>query len=161
MRSSPEPEHSGWNYTFFRPKPLLYTVPIIFALGNVLILIFAGKTHKQGKIPRWWWPVVISIILFISALYWVGMRILMMKTTAISSDSYDQKTVGDLIGLSVRVEYKGNTDISPTIAEDIDETLAAKVDGSRRRVVVETSGWLASIGKSVDNIRKLVGRYLF
>jgi uncharacterized membrane protein len=139
----------------------LYTVPIVFALGNVLILVFAGKTHKPGKIPRWWWPVVTFIILFMSALYWVGMRILMMKTTVINSDSHDQKTVGDLIGLSVRVEYKGDIDISPTIAKDIDETLAAKVDGSRRRVVVETSGWLASIGKSVDNFRNLVGRYLF
>ncbi|KAF2624273.1 amino acid transporter [Macroventuria anomochaeta] len=161
IRSSPEPEHSDWEYTFFRSKPLLYTVPVIFALGNVLILVFAGKTHKPGKIPRWWWPIVTFIILFTSALYWAGMRVLMVKTRAINPTTHEQKTIGDLVGLSVRVECKGDENLPPNIARDIDETLAAKVDGSQRRVIVETRGWLASLGNSFDDFRKMVSRYLF
>lgn len=101
------------------------------------------------------------LVLFTSALYWAGMRVLMIKTRVINPASHEKKTIGDLVGLSIRVECKGNDDLLPNIAKDIDETLAAKVDGSRRRVVVETSGWLASVGKSFDNFGRLVDRYLF
>lgn len=155
MNGLQDSDDSNWNYTFFQMRPLLYTVPIIFALGNGLILVFAGKTHAPGKIPRWWWPIVTFLTLAASALYWAGLRILMIKTKV------PNQTVGELVGLKVQVVYKGNDDPPSNVAQDTDETLAAKLDGSRRRVLVETNGWLANVGKFFTELGNMMGRYLF
>ena len=159
IKNSEDQENLYWNYTFFRSKVLLYTVPIIFALGNVVILIFAGKTHNEGRIPRWWWPIVTVIILFVSALYWLGMRVLRIETTATGPDG-QPKTVGDIVGLSVRI-YQGGDDLPEELRRDVDEKLAAKLDGSRRRVVVSTSGWLASVCGSLESFGGIIGKALF
>ncbi|CAO2656259.1 Nn.00g050620.m01.CDS01 [Neocucurbitaria sp. VM-36] len=155
------PNNSNYQLTFFRAKLLLYTVPIIFALGNLLILIFAGKTHITGKIPRWWWPITIFLLLLASALYWAGMRVTMIKTSIKDDTTGDKKTVGDLIGFKVDVYYKDSDHVPPVVEKDIDEALAAKVDGSKRRVVVQTSGRIAGMGTRFDVIKDFSGRYLF
>ena len=155
------PNNSNYQLTFFRAKPLLYTIPIIFALGNLLILIFAGKTHSPGKIPRWWWPVTIFLLLIASALYWAGIRVTRIETSRTDSATGNKKTVGDLIGFKVIVYYKDSNHVPSVVEKDIDEALAAKVDGSKRRVVVQTSGKLAGLGKKVDIIKDLLGKYLF
>ncbi|KAF1925388.1 uncharacterized protein M421DRAFT_423716 [Didymella exigua CBS 183.55] len=159
IRSSEEPEHHSWNYTFFQSRALLYTFPIIFALGNVAILVFSGKTHNKGKIPRWWWPIVTLIILFASALYWAGMRILRIETKTMNP-SGQPRTVGDIVGLSVRI-YQGSENLPQELGQDVGEKLAAKLDGSRRRVVTTTSGWLASLCNLLDKFGKFVGKKLF
>jgi hypothetical protein len=155
------PGRLDWNYTFFHIKPILYTVPFLFALGNVLILVFAGKTQRDGEIPRWWWPVVLGIILLVSLMWWAGMQVLRIKTSTRDPVTGEYKTVGDLVGLSIRIEWKRQGDVPPILEKDIDEALSAKVDGSGRRVIAETNGWLASLSKSIKNCKEFMARYVF
>jgi amino acid transporter len=159
MRS--HPNHSNYQLTFFRSKPFLWAVAIIFAIGNLLIVIFAGKTHNVGKIPRWWWPVTTAILFFASFVYWAGIYILQLPTKAQDTKTGNFKTVGELIGFKIIVYYKNTVNVPPVVEKNIDETLAAKVDGSGRRVVVQTSGWLEGWGKGVDGVKDFLGRYLF
>lgn len=154
------PDYSNYKLTFFRWNWLLYTVPILFASGNLLILIFAGKTHNEDKIPRWWWPIIISLLLLGSFIYWAGMRLTMVKTNVVNSAGETQ-TIGDLFGFKVVIYYKDSLNVPTVVEKDIDETLAAKVDGSKRRVVVQTSGRLAGLGVYFDNVKEFVFKYLF
>ena len=133
-------------FSFFSRKKMLYTVPFIFAFGNVRILVFAGKTYQEGKIPRWWWPIVATIILFASGLYWAGIQIFMSRT------------IGDLVGLSIRIEKKGER---RSMVRGPEEILADRMDGSGRQVIVETSGWLASCHKALRILGNRTGKYLF
>ena len=86
---------------------------------------------------------------------------LRIKTSTIDPSTGEPKTVGEKVGLKVRVVWKDTRNKPPGVEKDIDETLAAKVDGSGRRVILETSGWLATIGRSFDGIGDIVAKYLF
>lgn len=140
---------------------LLYTVPFVFAIGNVLILVFAGKTRNPGKIPRWWWPITVFIILYASAMYWAIMRLLMVKTSRTNEKTGDRMTLGETIGLKVQVVFRNDEDVPPKVKKSMEDTLAAQVDGSQRRVIVETSGWLKGWGKRMDRIGEFLAQYLF
>ena len=48
-----------------------------------------------------------------------------------------------------------------SMVRDPDEALATAIDGSERRVIVETSGWLAHCGVALTDIGHLAGKYLF
>lgn len=152
------PEHTDYHLTFFRNKALLYTVPWFFAIANLVVLGFAGSTHTPGKIARWWWPVTMVILIAASFLYWAGMRITMVQTNVVDEKG-GYKTVGDFIGFKVSIYYQDNA--PPGVKEDIDDKLAAKIDGSKRRVVVETSGWLAGGGKAYDKVKYVLGKFIF
>jgi amino acid transporter len=155
------PNHSNYRLTFFRSRPLLWVVTIIFAMGNLLILIFAGKTHDAGKIPRWWWPITILILFFASFLYWAGIYILQLPSKTQDTRTGNFKTLGEIIGLEVLVYDKDSPNVPADVGKDIDEKLAAKVDGSGRRVVVRTSGWLKGWEKGVNGVKDVLVRYLF
>jgi hypothetical protein len=134
---------------FFSRRPLLYTVPFVFALGNILILVFAGKTKQKNNIPRWWWPVVTAIVLAISGLYWGAIKALGLR-------------FGDLVGVKIRIEDLSQDAQGPrSMVRDPDEALANTIDGSERRVIVQTSGWPARCGPALADIGNLASRYLF
>lgn len=155
MRSLPE--YADYKLTFFNNKFILYTVAFVFASGNLVILGFAGKTHDPRKIPRWWWPIIITIIILASFIYWAAMSITMIKTKRVDSHG-NTKTIGDLIGFKVVVHYP---DTAPrVIKDDIDEKLAAQIDGSQRRVMVETSGWFKKLGRIFNNIIEVLAKCL-
>lgn len=44
----------------------------------------------------------------------------------------------------------------PSSEKDMDEARAAKVDGSGRRVVATSSGWLAGLGTAVKDLKEMV-----
>lgn len=119
------------------------------AFGNVLILVFAGKTERRGTIPRWSWPVVTAIFLLISGLYCVGFRAL-------------QSRFGDLVSVKIKIEdLDQDAQGLRSIVRDPDEALATATDGSERRVIVETSNWLAHCGVALTDNGHLAGKYLF
>jgi hypothetical protein len=159
MRSLPN--YSNYQLTFFRSKLLLWVITIIFAVGNLLILIFACKTHAGGKISRWWWPVTTVILFFASFVWWAGIYILQIPTRVTDPKTAEKKTVGELIGFKVLVYYKDTINVPPVVEKDIDESLAAKVDGSGRRLVVQTSGRLKGWAKGIDGVKDFFCRYLF
>lgn len=84
----------------------------------------------------------------------------MVKTNVVNSAGETQ-TIGDLFGFKVVIYYKDSLNVPTVVEKDIDETLAAKVDGSKRRVVVQTSGRLAGLGVYFDNVKEFVFKYLF
>lgn len=85
----------------------------------------------------------------------------MIQTSEVDNATGRFKTIGDKIGFKVVVYYKDSIHVPPVVEKDIDERLAAKVDGSKRRVVVQTSGRLAGWGKSFEVVQNFLGRYLF
>jgi len=123
-------QYANYRLTIFRWNWILYTVPIIFALGNMLVLIIAALEHHKNKIPRFWWPVTIALILFGSFLYWGVMRITRVRVVW----KGENKTIGEIIGFEVVVYNKGDKDIPVDVKDSIAEALAAKIDGSKRRV---------------------------
>ncbi|KAJ4330121.1 hypothetical protein N0V87_010285 [Didymella glomerata] len=127
---------------FFDRKPLLYTVSFIFALGNILILVFAGKTHKAGKIARWWWPVVAFIVLFVSGMYWLGIRLFMTER------------ISNRTGLKIRIEQEPRA-----VVTDTHEALAKAVDGSGRRVITTTDGRLKDFVDGVKELKRKAGEH--
>jgi hypothetical protein len=128
-------QYANYRLTMFRWNWILYTVPIIFALGNMLVLITAAMEHHKGKIPRFWWPATIALVLLGSFLYWAAMRITRVKVVW----KGETKTVGQIIGFEVLVYNKGDKDLPVDVKDSIAEALAAKIDGSKRRVKVVVS----------------------
>ena len=122
-----------YRLTIFRGKWLLYTCPVVFALGNLLVLIFAAKAHSPGKIPRFWWPVTFFLVLLGSLIYWGAMMI----TRKTVERKGEQKTIGQLIGFEVLVYNRDTKDMPVEVKDSMAEALAAKIDGSKRRVKIK------------------------
>ncbi|KAF2129907.1 hypothetical protein P153DRAFT_315302 [Dothidotthia symphoricarpi CBS 119687] len=151
----------NYNLNFFHFKPLLYILLAIFVPGNILILIFSGKTTNPGKIPRWWWPTTIVFLLFVSFLCWAAIRISMIEISVLDRSTGEMKTIGDYIGFKVKVYHLDTEDMPSNIKGSIVEAFAAKIDGSQRRIQVKTSGWWANWGTRYDKTKDLLGKYLF
>lgn len=132
-------QYANYRLTIFRWNWILYTVPIIFALGNMLVLITAALEHNNNKISRFWWPVTISLILLLSFLYWGIMRITRVRVVR----NGEVKTIGQIIGFEIVVYNKGDKNIPVDVKDSIAEALAAKIDGSKRRVrlIVRINPW--------------------
>lgn len=161
LRSRMRSHTPNYRLNFFHFKPLLYVLLIIFVPGNILILIFAGKTTGQDKIPRWWWPATMACLLFGSFLYWAAMQILMIRMSMVNESTGELKTIGDCIGLKVKVYHLDTEDMPSKVRNSMVEAFAAKVDGSHRRVQVKASGRLASWGVWYDTTMDWLGKYLF
>jgi hypothetical protein len=112
-----------------------------------VILVFAAKDRSTGKIPRYWWPAVISIFMAASFIYWAVIVIL-------------QQPIGKTFGLKVTV-YHDSAQTPKAIKDDILDKLASKSDGSERRVHVETVGWLKSVCSTLAKLGAMIRRALF
>ncbi|KAL6707409.1 hypothetical protein ACN47E_004188 [Coniothyrium glycines] len=155
------PKNPNFKLTFFKYKWLLYTLPYVFAAGNILILVFAGKTHISGKIPRLWWFITIVAILFVSALYW-GVIQLLMKPRGGQNLDDTPKTWGDLVGIKL-VIYKNadSEDVPEEVRNDINDAWFMRVDGSKRRVHAVFTGRMAQAGASVTRVRNFIAEWIF
>lgn len=145
-----------YRLTIFRGKWLLYTCPIIFALGNLLVLIFAAKAHNPGKIPRFWWPVTFFLILLSSFVYW-GVMMITRKNVEWKGE---QKTIGQLIGFEVLVYNRDTEDMPVEVKDSMAEALAAKIDGSKRRVEIKTTGRIKIIGGAMTKTKGFLAKWL-
>lgn len=96
----------------------------------MLVLITAALEHHENKIPRFWWAVTIALILLGSFLYWGVMRITRVRVMW----KGESTTIGEIIGFEVVIYNKGDKDIPVDVKDSIAEALAAKIDGSGRRV---------------------------
>lgn len=67
------------------------------------------------------------IVLFVSGLYWTGMQTL------------TSKTVRNLVDLCIKIVWNAPEDEPRCVERNMDEALAAKVDGSERQIIVGTS----------------------
>ncbi|KAF2111931.1 amino acid permease-domain-containing protein [Lophiotrema nucula] len=146
-----------YRLTIFRGKWLLYTCTIIFALGNLLVLIFAAKAHQPGKIPRFWWPVTFFLILLGSLIYW-GAMMITRKTIEWKGE---QKTIGQLIGFEVLVYNRDTKDMPEEVKGSMTEALAAKIDGSKRRVEIKTTGRTKKLGGAITKTKDFITKWLF
>ena len=140
LRSRMREQYYKYRLTIFRWKWMRYTVPILFAAGNALVLITAALEHRKNKIPRFWWPVAISCILAASFLYWLAIRI---TQTSIKWKG-EKKIIGQLIGFEVLVYYQNSENLPPKMKDDIADALTAKIDGSTRRVEVKVCSFQVS-----------------
>jgi hypothetical protein len=129
-------QYNDYRLTIFRWKWILYTVPVVFALGNLLVLIFAAKAKIPGHIPRFWWPATFFLILFGSSLYWGAVMITRAKIVY----GGESKTVGHMIGVEFIIYNQDDANIPAGMKDSIAEALAAKIDGSKRRVECRVCG---------------------
>ncbi|OAL51370.1 hypothetical protein IQ07DRAFT_643463 [Pyrenochaeta sp. DS3sAY3a] len=144
-----EPNEAKYPLTFFKNKYLLKAFSFTFAGANAVILGFAAKDRSSGKIARFWWPVTIAALLTVSFIYWAGIYL----TTVKIRRRGELVDIGDIIGFKVVVYHNDN--MAPDdIKKDIAEKLQSQIDGSSRRVKVETSGWVEAMVKRVKRVKE-------
>lgn len=150
------PNETNYALTFFKNKYILRAFSCIFAGANIVILIFAGKDRSAGKIARFWWPVTIAALVAVSFVYWAGIHLTTVKVTR----GGEEVAIGDIIGFKVVVYH--NDDRAPDeVVDDIAEKLQLKIDGSSRRVIVETSSHVEAMRKRMGRIKEFWAGILF
>ncbi|KAF2474440.1 uncharacterized protein BDR25DRAFT_122014 [Lindgomyces ingoldianus] len=156
LKSRMEEQFNEYRFTIFQRKWTVYTVPIIFALGTLLVLIFSAKPILPGKIPRYWWPATFFLILLGSFLYWSVIRIVQIEVT------YKGKiqTIGQIIGFEIIVYDKDTINVPKNVKDSVAEALAAKIDGSGRRVECRTSGRVEKLEKGLVNVKERLVKWL-
>jgi amino acid transporter len=154
------PENSNFKLAFFQSRWILYSLPYVFAAANIVILIFAGKTHDSGKIPRWWWPVTLVAIIAVSGFYWSAIQLL--KKTRVPADDGSTRTWGDLLGIRLEIyENAAAPGVPPEVARDINDAWLSRIDGSKRRVHVTFHGPLARFGQRLERGKDAITQYIF
>lgn len=123
---------------YFASRSVMYIVVFVFVGINVLALIVVAFPHDKGAIARFWWPVTIGAIAFVSSLYWLGLWLL-------------QGDLGTKVGFKVTVDPFGAD--QTTGYEEL--MRVAQKDGSHRRIRYTIDGrWAAALrrwGHAVGN----------
>jgi hypothetical protein len=150
-----------YQLTFFTNQYLLKAFSFIFTGANIVILGFAAKDRSSGKIARFWWPVTIAALAALSFIYWAGIRLTRVKVKwpGQHGDATPLE-LGDVIGFKV-VVYNDDGTAPQEIRNDIAEKLHLQIDGSTRRVRVETKGWVKALGEGVNGFKDFLVRFLF
>jgi hypothetical protein len=150
-----------YQLTFFTNKYLLKAFSFIFTGANIVILGFAAKDRSSGKIARFWWPVTIAALAALSFIYWAGIRLTTVKVKWPGQHENARPVeLGDMIGFKV-VVYNDDDRAPEEIRNDIAEKLHSQIDGSTRRVKVETSGWVKALGEGLHGFKDVLARVLF
>jgi preprotein translocase subunit SecF len=146
----------GYKLQFLNYKPVL-TLTIIFFIGmNLLAVIFGAKPHDEGKIPRFWWPVLFFIILAGSCLYWLVFWGLQQTL-----DHKTGTTVGQKIGLDVKVyeEDDENDEMSAEMSAEMKaDMVKAMMDGTRRRTQYKVSNGLRRLKRALADQHSTLAR---
>lgn len=141
----------GWQPEVITNKYILWVLPIVFSIGNLLVLIWGAKPRDEGHIPRYWWPIIFFLIVAGSTIYWVVMMITGVKVNVRG----EEKTVGSMIGFEVRV-YNETDERVPSHMEDA--MVQSRLDGSRRRVGYKVRHAMCSPTNVGRDLRILVYR---
>jgi amino acid transporter len=159
-RMRDNPNNSDFRLSFFKSRWVLYSLPYLFAAGNILILVFSGKTHNQGKTPRWWWLVTLVAIIAVSWFYWGTIQLL--KKTRVPAEDGSPRTWGDILGVRLRIyENAAAPGVPPEVARDINDAWLSRIDGSKRRVHVTFHGPLARLGQTFERGKDVIAQYVF
>ncbi|KAF2087291.1 hypothetical protein K490DRAFT_65684 [Saccharata proteae CBS 121410] len=115
----------------FHGLPGRAVASILFIGLNLIALIFGAKQRRPGPgdIDRMWWPLVILIVVGVSALYWALLQLFIWK--------------GEKIGIEAKIcDTKKLDDWFPTM---LAERKAAEDDGTMRRMTwkVDDESFLA------------------
>jgi hypothetical protein len=125
----------SWQPTIITNKWVLRLLPIIFALGNLVVIIWGAKPRTPGTIPRFWWPVVFFLIMAGSLIYWGIMMITQVELEKVSKKG-EKETIGSLIGFQVRIYNEWDEGVPQAMQEAM---VQSRLDGSRRRVGYKAS----------------------
>ncbi|KAK5277398.1 hypothetical protein LTR40_010446, partial [Exophiala xenobiotica] len=117
----------GWRPMIFTNKLVRYTLPVVFTVGNLIILIWGAKPRDSGKIPRFWWPVTFFLIIAGGVLYWACLVATQVKIIHRGKET----TIGKVIGFQVKIYNETDEVVPPNMEEAI---VQSRLDGSRRRV---------------------------
>lgn len=128
----------NYNLTFFRTKWIIAPVALIFAAGNLLVLANSARAKEPGKIPRYWWPATLGIIILGSLVYW-GALMLMTVKVKIKKGQKKDETIGSRIGFQVIIHKADEASPEPVSEEMEDSIRLSRQDGSKRRVEYEVS----------------------
>jgi hypothetical protein len=122
----------GWEPEVITNKYVLWVLPVVFSIGNLIVLIWGAKPRDPGKIPRFWWPAIFFLIVAGSAIYWGAMMVTRVKV----NKGGKEQTIGSVIGFEVKI-YNETDEMVPL---DMQEAMVqSRLDGSRRRVGYEVS----------------------
>lgn len=118
----------NYRLDFLHKKPVLVFTIIVFIGVNMLAIVFGAKQHSKGKIPRFWWPVIFTIVFAASSLYWLVFWYLQQGIATKNGPT----TVGRALGLEVKVY--DDSDSAVIVPKEMEGALAqAKLDGTNRR----------------------------
>lgn len=136
LRKCMEKMYGGYKLHFLNHRPALILTVIIFIGMNLLAVIFGAKPRDEGKIPRFWWPVLFFIILAGCCLYWLVFWGLQQRPHTKS-----ETTIGQRIGFDVTVYEEDDVNIkydelSTSMKSSLDQ---ARLDGTRRRTQYKVS----------------------
>ncbi|KAL6252611.1 hypothetical protein RBB50_000330 [Rhinocladiella similis] len=144
----------GWRPMIFTNKFVLYILPLVFTAGNLIILIWGAKPRSPGEIPRFWWPVIFFLIISGGAIYWACMVATQIRINHRGKDT----TIGEVIGFQVKIYNESDEVVPPNMEEAI---VQSRLDGSRRRVGYQFSGWFAKAGKGYSRTVDFISKFLF
>jgi hypothetical protein len=122
----------GWEPEIITNKYVLWVLPVVFSIGNLIVLIWGAKPRDPGKISRFWWPVIFFLIAAGSTIYWGAMMITRAK---VNKDG-EKQTIGSVIGFEVKIYNETDEIVPPDMQEAM---VQSRLDGSRRRVGYEVS----------------------
>lgn len=117
----------GWQPTIFTNKLVRWTLPLLFLVGNLMILILGAKPRSPGKISRFWWPATFFLIIAGGVLYWACLVATQIKIRHLGKET----TIGEVIGFEVKIYNETDERVPANMQEAI---VQSRLDGSRRRV---------------------------
>ncbi|KAH8655058.1 amino acid permease-domain-containing protein [Tricladium varicosporioides] len=146
-----------WQPEIITNKYIMWFLPIVFAGGNLLVIIWGAKPRHPGTTPRYWWPVIFFLIVTGSFIYWATMMITRVKVNEIDKNG-ENKTIGSIIGFEVRI-YNETDERVPQAMQSA--MVQSRLDGSRRRVGYKFSKGFEAVRIWGRNTKDLLGSFLF
>ncbi|KAE9379783.1 hypothetical protein N431DRAFT_527234 [Stipitochalara longipes BDJ] len=146
-----------WQPEIITNKWALRLLPIVFAGGNLIVIIWGAKPRTPGTIPRFWWPVVFFLIVAGSLIYWAIMMMTQVKTKKFNKEG-KKETIGSLIGFEVRIYNETDERVPQAMQEAM---VQSRLDGSRRRVAYKFTGGFEKIRMWSRNTKDVLGNFLF
>jgi hypothetical protein len=125
----------GWQPEIITNKWVFRLLPIIFAGGNLIVIIWGAKPRTPGTTPRYWWPVIFFFIMAASFIYW-GIMMMTQVETTIENKKGEKGTIGSLIGFEVQIYNETDDGVPQAMQEAM---VQSRLDGSRRRVGYKAS----------------------
>ena len=124
-----------WELEIITNKYVFLFLPIIFAGGNLIVIIWGAKPKATGTIPRFWWPIIFFFIVAGSFIYWAIIIMMQVKLRKVNKAG-ENETIGSSIGFEVQIYNETDEEVPQAMQEAM---VQSRLDGSRRRVGYKVS----------------------
>ncbi|KAH7350518.1 amino acid permease-domain-containing protein [Rhexocercosporidium sp. MPI-PUGE-AT-0058] len=144
----------GWQPAIITNKWVLRFLPIIFAGGNMIVIIWGAKPKAPGTIPRFW--CIFVLIVAGSFMYWGVMILTQVKLGKVKNG--ERETIGSKIGFEVLIYNETDGEVPQAMQEAM---VQSRLNGSRRRVGYKFSGIFGKTRIWTRNTKDFLGNIMF